>query len=286
VNDKLVWLLKKPVYGLCDTTKRWNNTISVFIESIGGRKSMSDPAMFYWSQRKTNILGAHEKCVSWEDFKKSEIPSEIQNDIKRGKVYGCCTIHVDDLLICGSDSFIQWATDKIFERFQTKDFSENDVKYLGMKIVRENDGSVTLDSQNYEDQIIPVLLTAERKCEPESALNDQEEANFRASLGKLMWIARLTRPDVAFEAAACAQKYEDGIALEQDYVEGDEDAQNNISQQKVKISTYLEETNDDTTHMQGFQEDPSEDVNKINIYKQKKEKPEVRHLKIKNAIFE
>jgi len=67
VNDKLVWLLKKPVYGLCDSTKRWNNTISVFIESIGGRKSMSDPAMFYWPQHKTNILGAREKCVSWED---------------------------------------------------------------------------------------------------------------------------------------------------------------------------------------------------------------------------
>jgi hypothetical protein len=162
---------------------------------------MNGPAMFYWSQRKTNILGAREKRVSLGEFERSEIPNEIQSSIKRGKIYGCCAIHVDDLLICGSDSFAKRATGKIFDRFQKKDFPESDAKYLGMEIARENDGPETLDSQNYEDQITPALLTAERKRETQSALNGQEEAKFRASLGKLMWVARLTRPDVAFGAA-------------------------------------------------------------------------------------
>ena len=55
--------------------------------------------------------------------------------------------------------------------------------------------------------------------EVNSTFDEDEEASFLASLGKLMWRTRLTRPDVAFEAAASAQKYEDCMGLLQDYNE-------------------------------------------------------------------
>ena len=84
-------------------------------------------------------------------------------------------------------------------------------------------------------------------------MNEQEEAGFRASLGRLAWIARLTRPDVAFEAAACAQRYEDGAALGQSYC---------IKEEKTNA-----------------------EVNKINTFRKKREKPERTHLEIKNALF-
>ena len=87
----------------------------------------------------------------------------------------------------------------------------------------------------------------------EAELKEQEAAEFRASLKRLMWTARLTRPDVAFEAAARAQRYEDGVVLEQSY----------CVEEKGKVA----------------------EVNKINMYRKKKDKPEHPHLKIKNAIF-
>jgi hypothetical protein len=81
------------------------------------------------------------------------------------------------------------------------------------------------------------------------------------------------------------QKYEDGIALGQNYAEDGEDAQNNISQRNLNINAHLGEPNDDTAHMRGYAGDPHGDVNKINIRKKKKKEPEARHLEIKNAIF-
>ena len=61
-------------------------------------------------------------------------------------------------------------------------------------------------SKEYEEQIKEVKIPPQRMTEVNSTLTEEEEASFRASLGKLMWVTRLTRPDVAFEAAASAQK--------------------------------------------------------------------------------
>ena len=153
-------------------------------------------------------------------------------------------------------------------------------------------GSVSLDAQNYEDHISQVSLTAEREKQTEAELTDTEEANFRASLGKLMWIARLSRPDVAFEAAACAQAYGDNVSLEQNYTEGDittEVVEKESPLQKVNSPEckYLEDGDTDMDHMRGFSEvlSKSHEVNKVNLYKVKKPKAEHTHLKIKNVRY-
>ena len=88
-----------------------------------------------------------------------------------------------------------------------------------MHITKREDGSIVVDSKDYEEQIKEVEISPQRMKEVNSILTEDEEANFRASLGRLMWITRLTRPDVAFEAAASAQKYEDCMELLQEYNE-------------------------------------------------------------------
>ena len=92
--------------------------------------------------------------------------------------------------------------------------------------------------------------------EANSTLDEDDEASFRASLGKLMWVTRLTRPDVAFEAAASAQKYEDCMELLQDYneynladpfIKETYDEQNFVTQEETLETA-------DIDHMPGFEE--------------------------------
>ena len=44
-------------------------------------------------------------------------------------------------------------------------------------------------------------LSEERKREPEERLTEKERDDLRSTVGGLMWVARMTRPDVLAEAA-------------------------------------------------------------------------------------
>ena len=66
-------------------------------------------------------------------------------------------------MLFGKNNFLVWLTEEIFGRFKTKDFSENECKYLGTRIKKEELGSTRLSTQGYEEQIKPVNISAERK---------------------------------------------------------------------------------------------------------------------------
>ena len=123
--------------------------------------------------------------------------------------------------------------------------------------------------------------------EVNSTLTEEEEASFRASLGKLMWVTRLTRPDVAFEAAASAQKYKDCMELLQDYNEyhlADPFIKETYDDQIFATQEETLETAD-MSHMPGFEETSVEQselkVNKINLNKKKRTVIPETHLKVK-----
>ena len=46
---------------------------------------------------------------------------------------GLIAIHVDDLLISGSDTFLEYITFRMKEKFEVDAFEENKATYLGMK---------------------------------------------------------------------------------------------------------------------------------------------------------
>jgi hypothetical protein len=91
----------------------------------------------------------------------------------------------------------------------------------------------------------------------------------------------LTRPDVAFEAAARGQKYENGIVLGQPHGETD---RRGSQTSKINIAR-LPKSKKDARRMEGFAEDDEDRANKTNIYKPKKSQPTSRRLEAKNAIF-
>ena len=122
----------------------------------------------------------------------------------------------------GDQSFLEWITKQIQNRFKCKDFTENWAEFLGMiagKFICNKTGKpkMTMDANDYEKNINEVELTPDRERQEYSPLTEEEEAAFRNMLGKLMWLCRLTRPDLSFESAAAAQKYDEGVSINSEY---------------------------------------------------------------------
>ena len=193
-EDGVYWLVKKPVYGLCDATKGWYDALKEFlVEKLGARVSEADPAMFYWSgHEKKNFYKERKTCKSWEDLKHSSLPDEVDNHIESAKVWGVVTTHVDDLQMFGDQEFLKWITKEILNRFKCKGYEENKATYLGMLVEKHENGSISIDAQNYEDCIDIVHISPERHQDNNAILNPIEEAEFRSALGRIMWLVRFT----------------------------------------------------------------------------------------------
>ena len=69
-----LWKLKKAVYGLGDTGLKWYKRVVAVLQSLGGRKSEMDTAVFVFHS-------------------------------KEGELEGLVSVHVDDFFYCGGDSF-------------------------------------------------------------------------------------------------------------------------------------------------------------------------------------
>ena len=283
----------KPIYGLRDATKYWHNTFKKFLGNVGARESIADPAMFYWSEHAQESFFGKATCKSWGDFDLVKLPAEINEGIKKGKVFGCIAIHVDDIAISGRKTFADWFTIQVQRRFDTKEFSEGKFCHLGMQIEQLYDGSILTQAKGYESGIAEIGLEPERIGTPDAILDERETHEFRSSLGKLMWIARLTRPDLAFGSAAAAQKYADEVKIFQEYMLADCEADTFLEEefQYANVSTdsknVARESSQYVSHMPGFGDkiEGEVTVRKVILGKKKAEVKPQTHIKVKNAVF-
>ena len=108
VGKRTIWRIVKPIYGLCDATKGWYETLKEFLtKECGAVASEVDPAMFYWTGHGTN--GVYKKTWSktWEDVENSRLPPEVIDEIPDAQVFGVMTCHVDDLTLYGNRGFLE-----------------------------------------------------------------------------------------------------------------------------------------------------------------------------------
>ena len=117
--------------------------------------------------------------------------------------------------------FLNWFKKKFKDRFRTSEFDTNLSDHLGMRIERKelSNGHVVLevDSNGYDLKLQEAVLDKSENRDIERILNPTEENSFRKALGMMAWLARITRADIAYESAACAQAFEEAEGLIQDY---------------------------------------------------------------------
>ena len=123
-----------------------------------------------------------------------------------GKLVCMVHTHVDDLLIARqADCPVH---DTIIAKL-TKDLHlrkpEGDVlTYLGRRIELKKD-EIRITQVEAAETLEPIVLTAARRCLPDSPLTAEELSDYRSLGGSIQWLTQQTRPDFTVHASKGAQ---------------------------------------------------------------------------------
>uniref|UniRef100_A0AAV1VFK5 Reverse transcriptase Ty1/copia-type domain-containing protein n=1 Tax=Peronospora matthiolae TaxID=2874970 RepID=A0AAV1VFK5_9STRA len=167
--------LVKAIYGLKQASRVWNETFDEFVCSIGFEASAFDPCLYI------KVVDGH--CV-------------------------LVLVYVDDVLVTGSSlELIAQTKADLKTRFEMTD-SGKCTFVLGIELVDESDGSVTMCQRRYVNDILkrfgmdeckatasPVDLSTRLVASTEAAKID---VPFREAVGALMHLTTATRPDIGY----------------------------------------------------------------------------------------
>lgn len=176
-STKKVCRLNRSLYGLKQASRCWNHKFTNFLKRFNLSASKADSCVF---------VG----CVSGRKI--------------------VLAIYIDDGLIAAThESDIQKLLSELNEQFKFKSGALD--SFLGIEILRTNDGSVHINQNGYAKRILqkfkmfdcnPVATPADphhSMCtNGEPALNVPHTFPYREAVGSLMFLATVTRPDIAF----------------------------------------------------------------------------------------
>ena len=178
--------LKKCIYGLKEAAYEFYMLLSTFMISIGFIKSEADECLYYMHEDENNYLFV--------------------------------ITHVDDLLAVGVGRTFHYLESCIEDRFGTPDIQYGDkLFYLGMTIERDRDQKTSCISQHgcIEDLLIKYDAQDSKPVDNPCAYNFMEDNDSSPECSKtaflslcmsLMYIARMTRPDILFAISYLATK--------------------------------------------------------------------------------
>ena len=160
------------MYGLSDASLKWYTKVKKFVTDNNGIISKIDPSLFLWYNTKQAVVGI-------------------------------MTIHVDDFLCTGDNGFIESFISKLQENFAVGKIETKCFKYLGLNIKHEGN-IVTLDQQNYVDNLSKIDIDIERRKNLTAPLTTYEKEILQSKIGQLLWLCNQTRPDISFHISNLA----------------------------------------------------------------------------------
>ena len=164
-GTQMLWRLKKCAYGLADAPRRWFLRIREEFISLGATPSMFDNGIFLFVDTK---------------------------------LYGIVVLYVDDIMWSGEGNRLEVIIDKLKATFQISHENEDAFTYIGVHTTQNSDGNITLNQSTYIYSIPIISLNHDRLNNPQQKLNDDEVTLLRGALGRLNWVANMTRPEISF----------------------------------------------------------------------------------------
>lgn len=166
--------LNRAIYGLRQSGLRWNECITDFLRGVGFQQSALDPCLFMRFAGKELI--------------------------------GIIVLYVDDITIaCRNKAMLNELRASLISRFDMNVLGEPE-RYLGMNVKRDATG-ITLCQEEYIDKMLIDFGLQEARPQatpshqrPECRAPDDEAispAFMREAVGRLLYLARGTRPDIA-----------------------------------------------------------------------------------------
>ena len=109
-EEGILWKLKKPLYGLCDAGRRFWLSLKKCVEAHGYEKLAGDNAFYY---KREN-----------------------------GELSGMLLLHVDDMIIGGSEKFVMETTEMIKERLTVSKICDGAFRFCGLDIELLKSGKI------------------------------------------------------------------------------------------------------------------------------------------------
>lgn len=183
----LVCKLIKSLYGLKQAGHEWGKCLSEFLTSeLKFRRLKSDPCVY------VKGIGVVRLIIS---------------------------VYVDDLLIFSpSQSAINDIKQRIHDRFEIEDLGDCN-KIIGIEVVREN-GSIMIRQREFIHEMLrmyqmedcktektPLNVSLELSCGMQNCDNCKlaNERAYRGIIGRLLYVAGSTRPDIAFAVSSLSR---------------------------------------------------------------------------------
>lgn len=169
----------KCVYGLVDAPRAWWSSFSQTLRSLGMRQSELDPCLFYW----------------YDDE----------------KLQGCVALHVDDMLIGGTNKFHEVVLSKLKQRYPFKHWKVGSGMFLGRRLNQLEDFSIVCDQKEYAEQVQTIHISKERRRQKQMPVTESERRKLRGVVGAANWMMSNTRPDIAAANAFLQQRIQKAV---------------------------------------------------------------------------
>lgn len=185
VHPDYVCELKGSLYGSKQSPRQWNERLHEVLIKLGLTVSKHDPSLYY--------------------------------QLLDEKLIGMCVVHVDDIGITGKDTFVAHIEKGLSQNF---DISLNcDLRdFLSLKISRDfKNRTASINQSHYILELGKLYFPSGHKavampCDSEfknlQAAQDsdcQTQNPYSSLIGGLLWVARCSRPDVAFAVNRLSQ---------------------------------------------------------------------------------
>ena len=154
------------MYGLADASRSWYLKLKTELEHLGAKPVKLDQGVFVWFDG-SNLIGIMV-CV------------------------------VDDVIWSGTEEFVSVVA-KLNSIFQIGSKHNKSFKYIGIHLQKLNDGSIEINQDEYVDELEIIDLPKERSnISQQEPISESERTEIRKAIGKLNWLAGMTRPEISF----------------------------------------------------------------------------------------
>lgn len=123
--------LVKCVYGLVDAPRHWWLSFSKVLCDLGMRQSELDPCTYHW--------------------------------FNGGVLQGLIALHVDDMIVGGTDQFHEQVLSRLKQRFPFKHWHVGSGKFLGRMLKQQEDGSIVIDQTDYANTVESIKISKDRR---------------------------------------------------------------------------------------------------------------------------
>ncbi len=170
-----------------------------------------------------NLYGTKQAAANWFEMLRDNL---IKEGFRQSAIDPCLFLRADTILVTYVDDCLIFSNtkeniDKLLEKlkktFNLTDEGEDVKAYLGIKVDKDKDGTITMTQPALIQRILNLLDlggenvrmhdTPANKVlfKDENSENRQQSWNYRSAIGMLMFVATSTRPDIAFAVHQCAK---------------------------------------------------------------------------------